>query len=260
MIYYSIILNDELDFLKMQLEINYNFVDKFIITESDKTYSGNKKQKYYLNNKIDFAKFKDKIIYLDVDLDYFELIKNYPYNIGKLDLNVWSREQRQRNYLYEVLDFTIDDVVINVDVDEIIFLEKCKNKIIKNKVNYFNLDHRKYYLNSRCLKNKKSGWQRSVAFNPLLYKNHIFQIWNIRHFNDFVEDINIIYDAGYHFSWCVDIENKIKSFSHQELNDQKTIEKFNKNKINLENCEIINDLPDFIKLNYSKYLYKKDAL
>ena len=43
MIYYSIILNDELDFVKLQLDVNYDYVDKFVITESGQTYSGNKK-------------------------------------------------------------------------------------------------------------------------------------------------------------------------------------------------------------------------
>jgi hypothetical protein len=112
------------------------------------------------------------------------------------------------------------------------------------------LDHRKYYFNSKCLKHKKTGWQRSVAFNPLIYKKYIFNVWNIRHFNDFIQDINVINNAGYHFSWCVNIENKIKSFSHQELNDPKTIKKFINYKHILENCEIVNDLPDFIKTMY----------
>jgi beta-1,4-mannosyl-glycoprotein beta-1,4-N-acetylglucosaminyltransferase len=260
MIYYSIILNDELDFVKLQLDVNYDYVDKFVITESEQIYSGNKKENHFYKNRDVFSKYNDKIIYLDVNLDYFELIKNYPPNIGKLDLDIWSREQRQRNYLFEQIDFNIDDIVINVDVDEIIFLEKCKDKIIKDKVNYFNLDHRKYYFNSKCLKHKKTGWQRSVAFNPLIYKNYIFNVWNIRHFNDFIQDINVINNAGYHFSWCIDIENKIKSFSHQELNDPKTIKKFINYKHVLENCEIVNDLPDFIKLNYSQYFYKHDDL
>ena len=144
MIYYSIILNDELDFVKLQLDVNYDYVDKFVITESGQTYSGNKKENHFSKNRDIFSTYNDKIIYLDVNLDYFELIKNYPPNIGKLDLDIWSREQRQRNYLFEQIDFNIDDIVINVDVDEIIFLEKCKDKIIKDKVNYFNLDHRKY--------------------------------------------------------------------------------------------------------------------
>jgi len=44
------------------------------------------------------------------------------------------------------------------------------------------------------------------------------------------------------------------------LNDPKTIKKFINYKHILENCEIVNDLPDFIKLNYSQYFYKDDLL
>ena len=38
MTYYSVILNDELDFLKLQLELNYPYVDKFVIAESSFTF------------------------------------------------------------------------------------------------------------------------------------------------------------------------------------------------------------------------------
>ena len=85
---------------------------------------------------------------------------------------------------------------------------------------------------------------------------------DIQNINNLIinNDINVINNAGYHFSWSIDIENKIKSFSHQELNDPKTIKKFINYKHVLENCEIVNDLPDFIKLNYSQYFYKHDDL
>ena len=52
MIYYSTMLNDEIDFLKMQLEINYPYVDKFVITESPLTISNRLKPLYYFENNL----------------------------------------------------------------------------------------------------------------------------------------------------------------------------------------------------------------
>jgi hypothetical protein len=48
MIYYSTLLNDEIDFLKLQLELNYPYVDNFIISESSLTHSNRKKPLYYI--------------------------------------------------------------------------------------------------------------------------------------------------------------------------------------------------------------------
>ena len=58
MIYYSIILNDELDFVKLQLDVNYDYVDKFVITESGQTYSGNKKENHFSLKTVYLKKLK----------------------------------------------------------------------------------------------------------------------------------------------------------------------------------------------------------
>jgi len=60
-------LNDELDFVKLQLDVNYDYVDKFVITESGQTYSGNKKENHFYKNRDAFSKYNDKIILRPAD-------------------------------------------------------------------------------------------------------------------------------------------------------------------------------------------------
>ena len=208
MIYYSTLLNDEIDFLKLQLDINYPYVDKFIISESSLTHSNRKKPLYYLNNKNLFKKYQDKIIYFNVNFDSLDKHVNYPSTLFNID--DWRRERKQRNHIFDEILFTNDDIIICVDVDEIVFLERCIDKIDRNDVNYFELDMRKYYMNLQCTIN--NPWIRAIAFNPNLYKQEIYDLWHLRFLRNKYNSYKLIENAGYHFSWCYNVENKLLSF------------------------------------------------
>jgi len=253
MTYYSTILNDEIDFLKMQLEINYSHVDKFVITESLFTFSNKSKPLYYFENRHLFEKYQDKIIHLIVDFNQLDTWIEYPSTVFNVD--DWRRDYKQRYYAFEQIKFTNDDIVICVDIDEIVFLDRCISQIDKNDVNYFELDMRKYYLNLQCTIN--NPWIRALAFNPELYKEEIKKLWHLRFLRNKESSFKIINNAGYHFSWCYNVENKLMSFAHQEDN---TSERYHivRNRIKrLEDTKIMNDLPEFLYNNYSKYMYEK---
>ena len=214
MIYYSTLLNDELDFLKLQLELNYPYVDKFVITESSLTFSNRPKPLYYFNNKHLFEKYQDKIIHLIVDFDQLDDWVKYPDFCFNID--DWRRDKKQRSYIFDRISFTDDDIVICVDVDEVIFLERCIDQIDKNDVNYFELDMRKYYMNLQCTIN--NPWVRAIAFNPNPYKEEINNLFYLKFLRNKQGSCKIIKNAGYHFSWCYNVENKLLSFAHQEDN------------------------------------------
>ena len=252
MIYYSTLLNDEIDFLKLQLEVNYPYVDKFVITESPLTISNRPKPLYYFENKRLFEKYQDKIIHLIVDFDQLDTWVDYPSTV--FNVNDWRREYKQRLHIFDQISFTDDDIVICVDIDEIVFLDRCISQIDKNDVNYFELDMRKYYLNLQCTIN--NPWVRALAFNPNLYEEEIKKLWHLRFLRNKEGSFKIINNAGYHFSWCYNVENKLMSFAHQEDN---TSERYHivRNRIKrLEDTKIMNDLPKFLYENYSKYMYK----
>ena len=96
---------DEDFLLDLRFNILNNYVDYFVVVESDKTWQNNPKEfKFKLDN---FIKFKDKIIYVRVD-DMPE---------GE---NPWVRENYQRNCITRGLHQAKDnDLIIISDADEI---------------------------------------------------------------------------------------------------------------------------------------------
>ena len=110
MIYDVFLLFNEIDLLDIRLNILENVVDKFIIIESNKTFSGKNKDLYYYKNRARFEKWWDKIEYKIVD--------NMP--IGNTSEDNWAREFHQRNIGCEsIYHCNDDDIIIVSDVDEV---------------------------------------------------------------------------------------------------------------------------------------------
>ena len=58
---------NELDILKIRLNVLSPVVDKFVLSEATETFSGLKKPLYYEENKELFSEFADKIIHVVVE-------------------------------------------------------------------------------------------------------------------------------------------------------------------------------------------------
>jgi len=98
--------NGEDDLLKIRLEFLYDFVDKFVIVEADKTFTGIKKQKKY--NPDSFGLWAKKISYHFI----LDLSENPP--------SPWDNEIAQRNALsLGFCDLDDADIIILSDLDEI---------------------------------------------------------------------------------------------------------------------------------------------
>ncbi len=63
MIYDCFIFNNEVDLLELRLSILDGVVDKFVIIEGNKTFSGNYKWSNFITHKERFKKWEDKIIF-----------------------------------------------------------------------------------------------------------------------------------------------------------------------------------------------------
>ena len=106
MIYDCFQFFNELDILKIRLNVLGPVVDKFVISEATETFSGLKKPLYYEENKELFAEFADKIIHVVVE-DTPEGDTHY-------------RDTFQKNAVTRGLkDCTDEDVIIFSDLDEI---------------------------------------------------------------------------------------------------------------------------------------------
>ena len=134
----------------MMLEVRFNildsYVDKFVITESKYSHSGEKKKLNFDFSR--FKEFKKKIIYLTIENEpdnlYDETKKDAAKGtINQIRENGIKRISHQRDFLLSGLDEAdANDYVFYSDNDEIpklenIDLEKNDNKIISFKQKMF---------------------------------------------------------------------------------------------------------------------------
>lgn len=113
MIYDCFPIFNELDMLKIRLNVMNPVVDKFLIFEATETFSGLKKPLYYEENKEMFAEFQDKIIHVVVDYTP--------------EGETHVRDTYQKNQGTKGLEgCNDDDIIIFSDLDEIPNPDKVK--------------------------------------------------------------------------------------------------------------------------------------
>jgi beta-1,4-mannosyl-glycoprotein beta-1,4-N-acetylglucosaminyltransferase len=179
---------DEDFLLDLRFNILNDFVDYFVIVESNKTWQNNKKRFNFDEKK--FRRFSNKIIYIKVE--------DMPD--GK---NPWIRENFQRNCISRALSFANnDDLIIISDADEIPNPEKIKKFDLKKKYGVF--EQKQYYYKLNLLNITNPIWRGSKAcikkylkspqwLRELKIKKRAF--WRI-------DKINLNYsikDGGWHF-------------------------------------------------------------
>mgnify|MGYP000642063629 CR=1 FL=1 len=208
-------------------------MDKFVITESAFSHSGEKKDFNFDFSK--FEKFKNKIIYLKIEEEPKDL--KYEIKDGKkieesisIRANAIKRIAHQRNFLNEgIIGASKDDLIFYSDNDEIpnfqkVNLETNENKIIifKQKLFYykFNLlcDWVDWYGTKGCKKKylKSFSWLREIKTKRYPF----FRLDTFFSDNKYI-DLKIIDDGGWHFSRLMspkDMEIKLtNSEDHYEF-------------------------------------------
>lgn len=108
MIYDCIPFFNELDILKLRMQIMAPYVDYFVIEEATVTFSGEPKRMIFAENRQLFAEFEQKIRYVAVENSPMEGVTTH------------ERDKFQKNQLIRGLfDCKPDDIIIFSDVDEI---------------------------------------------------------------------------------------------------------------------------------------------
>lgn len=135
MIYDCIPFFNELDILKLRMQIMAPYVDRFVLEESTVTFSGEPKEMIFAKHRDMFAAFADKIVYVAVDDSPLEGVTTH------------ERDKFQKNRLIRgMADAKPDDIVIFSDVDEIPnpkALEEILRHFDPNKV--YHLAQRMFY-------------------------------------------------------------------------------------------------------------------
>jgi len=256
----------------MMLELRFNildpYVDKFVITESKYSHSGEKKKLNFDINK--FKNFKKKINYIVVENEPENLFDETKVNLDKSENNQIrensiKRIAHQRDSLMPGIEEADEnDYIFYSDNDEIprfenINLEKNKNKIVafKQKLFYykFNLlcDRIEWHGTRGCKKKhlKSFSWLRDLKIKnyPIYRIDTLFS--DTKYMN-----IKIIIDGGWHFSQVKSPEDiYIKLTNHEEHAEFK------------DSKQTLNDVRDMVKrkvINFdhqaksTQYKYSKE--
>lgn len=234
----------EFDILMAKIDTELSFVDFFIITEGDVTFSGRKKE-YVLGKELAGSPILEKIIYRPVAIPDFT--------------SPWDREKYQRDYACQILSENAqdDDIVLATDCDEIInrLPDFSETSVLETKMYW-------YYLN---LHDPASPyWHRSVIGR---YKD-------LKLSGLYAPRVSppqpIIKGCGWHYSYMGGEEaicDKLRSFSHQEIprRSSEEIKDFLRRRwhfiqeVNLA-IDKSADYPEFIKSNmgvFDKYILKE---
>jgi len=274
---------------ELMMDLRFNilnpYVDKFIVCESTFTHSGNKKKINFDKKK--YPKFKDKIIHLILENEPDDLIKKDHLDTIEKRFNSILRIKHQRNYIVKALEeFSINDLVIYSDNDEIPNLENIDLKNVKKKFLIFN---QKLFYYKLDLVVPKLSWFGSKACK-LKYLKSIDNLRNIKNkryslfrFDTYFSDIKnvsvkIVNNGGWHFSnlkSAKQLEKKylndenhaeyeLKDTSYETIKDnilrkvvpynyevdKSSNQRFNETK--LDNIDL-NYLPKYISNNIEKY-------
>jgi len=251
--------------LDIRLNTLNDSVDKFVIAESTMDHAGNKKR---LNFDIkEFSKFKNKIEYLVIE-DLPKEVRDFKKDWKSAHL----RDQFQRNSLQKgYKECEDEDLIMISDIDEIPDPRKIpefnkKNdyacfiqKNFQSKINLMNVTE-KYWSGTKICKKKilkSPQWLRNI-------KTKRRPFWKFYK----PKEPQLIFDGGWHFSYLKKPENiskKIRSFAHQEFNQEKftNIKNIRKRIENYSDIfgrnykykkiEINEDFPKYILENKSKF-------
>lgn len=248
------IFNHEIELLEIRFNVLNDYVDKFIITEGNTTFSGNPKESFYLKNKEKFSKWQDKIILNSITIpSHFD---------SPWDIEIYSRNSVMNLDLFE----NSDDIILTSDSDEI-----PNPKVLKyvdewiNSDTHFTFQQSGYhgYLNN--LYTDMWFGTRAATYNYM--KNTTVD--DIRENTEDESKItgSIIMNAGWHFSYCGDenhIKQKINSFCDRHFDVPEVTNNvltnlkhgkdvLNRSHINYRKVKIDDSFPTYIIHNQKKY-------
>ncbi len=227
----SFIFFNELELLEMRLNILGDVVDKFVLTESPYTVSGNEKPLYYEENKDKFAKWSDKIVHNiteEIPNDFSNMMEKSKFHIGYGELDPYGqrfidlpiRFQRavyNRNascFGIEKAGAEDGDIVMTSDADEII------NPLVLEDLSWF--DPSKHYTTICSAYYFKLNflYQNDWMGTRLCTWKHLKGTTIDQHRQDHANAYKIT-NGGWHFSFLGNAENfklKLASYEHTENN------------------------------------------
>ena len=250
--YDCFIFNHEVELLEIRFNILNDYVDNFIITEGDITFSGLPKESHYLKNKDKFKKWEHKIIHNQIKLPNL----NGP----------WDREIYSRNSVLDLNIFKDDDLIIMSDGDEIPnpeVIEHSSEWITSDTHFTFEQSCYAYWFNNLY----SNEWYGTRAATYKYMKNKTVD--DVREGTEDESKItgSTITNGGWHFTYLGDeehIRQKINSFCDRHFDVPEVTDNISKNlsegndvlnrtHIKYQTVKLDDSFPQYILDNQEKY-------
>ena len=210
--------NNEAEMVYVHIWRLYDYVDKFIIVISNKTYSGRPKNFTFKSFENDIKPYMNKI-----DIVNFDNIckrKLYP---GTPLARCMERSQRDYAipYIESKYNLTEKDLIITVDLDEILTREGIQY-IKKHPPKNFKFIHGSLYF--PYYYHRVADWQRGsvIRYNKTMKSLSYFRMIRINNSDLMRYDYNPSKPLITHCSYCFknidEYKNKLKSSAHTEFN------------------------------------------
>lgn len=274
MVYDSFQFFNELDILKLRMNVLKDVVDYFVISESTVTFSGDPKPLYYNENKEMFKEFEHKIIHNIVD--------DTP-----MDCNAFMRDHHQKCAVARGLkDCKPDDIVIFSDVDEIPNpdtlkallpnVEDGKIYMLAQRLFYCYLDMEEVSGNLLSVTGEFDDVEKKQWLGTKVCRYSVLDNYTTEELrNKEQKAIGVrVPNGGWHFSYMGGgkkqstadrVKYKIKSAAHQEYNNRHILWNVKKNIKNMQDIfgrdsklqlvEIDETYPKYLRDHLDEYKY-----
>jgi beta-1,4-mannosyl-glycoprotein beta-1,4-N-acetylglucosaminyltransferase len=205
-IYDCFLYNGETEIVSLRFEVMGPYIEKFVIVEANKTFSGLTKPFYFERDMHLWQKWKDKILFFPIS----NLLEGN---------DVWAKEHFLRDQLRLLVPASDDDLISIADADEIINIPAIANILPLTEPTIVELPTYYHFLN--------------VQSSEIIKVTLIAPFKTVK--NTFLGDRNTYlsfaknrisaaeYQTGGHFTYMFgyNVNNyikKIQTFSHQEFN------------------------------------------
>jgi len=208
---------NEYDLLEGRLEYLYDKVDHFVISEANITHTGKVKPFNFMQNITRYQKYLDKILYFPLIVDGSKYDWNIPQGVENNESAAWQMDTMQREHIISGLKlFGPGAIVMISDLDEIPLKPTIDRAIkslnINNPAVTLWQDQHWYNLKQKQIK----PWPGTVVTSNATVKKHGIQVLRNARWT-----LPGIENGGWHLSYWgtpEHIQNKLNSFTHQELN------------------------------------------
>lgn len=195
---------NEIKYLKLNIKEAFEFIDKFIICEFNRTHIGTKRELIFEKYLDQFTEEeKKKILYIGADVSTTVVDAQNDTNLAHN-----KNELVMRGYFASRVDLECEDIVFSVDADEIIFREYYKPVIDQLNKTYWPFSRSIKLPINQFFYRINYLWKDLVITSAVACKASVFNKYYPSHWRDKGKIYPFI--VGSHFSWCLTIDEMIQ--------------------------------------------------